>query len=912
MRSGTLSQWAVWCVRICLLFVLNGAQASTYSTGTSSCAGCHGGPPPPMLSQDATYGKIISKVDDGRFDQGCDTATGGVLNCALRQKIVNNPNMGNGVAANFSGPELEAIRLYLIQVRDGAVGNAAPSPSFASRVVNGVATSTSAFSFTISNYRGLAIGYSLSIVGGDSGDFSIQSSGQSGTGCTSTTVPATASAAPASCTINVTIAFKPGAIGSRSSNLRVDLTASVPATDPDAGSRDFPLSGTGLDPTPVYASTFALFGAPGFQASISDSQTLCPTISNNAPAGGFNLQVALSVAQSGGTDYTGYYEIDALASCPVFTPGPRCTSVAAGSAIGGGATVAAGASCTLPIKFNPSKFGFGGGTGARNATLTVTHNSPTAGTTAQYTLQGIVATTPRIGVTTTPSATGSGSSAKVSPPAFASQVVATTSALWNDFAISNIGTADGLDITAVTNSNPTEFALSENCVAAPPLARLTGGAPTCTIGLTFTPLAAPGGLGERCTTITIQAVESSNGDQSVKVCGTGVPVPVPQMDVSRTAIPFGNRAIGAIYLPEPLVITNRASATLGLQIGAVAINGAGFAFVPDASSCQNTTLAAGASCTLQVQFTPTQSMVDTPSTGTLTLASNDPTTPNLVVTLSATARAFSVPLLQWPAGTTTLNFTDPVAAGQQSAQIFTRRLTNAGPGAVDVQAVRLIGADAANFTLTSCPTTLFDSEFCDVTLRFTPGSGGQKTAQIEVVTGTGAAPPLITVQGLGAGGSSPFLSVSSPALAFGGVRVGARSDPLSLRLTAGDGGLTITSISADAPFSVVPQTCPTPPFSLSPGSDCSIGVTFTPSSASDVSGKLRVATDAGGPPTEVSLDGVGQDQANVSGGGCTMIEGDSTTDPMLWLLMLLASAVLARRRGERKPKDHKKQEEGQR
>src|SRR5207342_3111502 len=123
------------------------------------------------------------------------------------------------------------------------------------------------------------------------------------------------------------------------------------------------------------------------------------------------------------------------------------------------------------------------------------------------------------------------------------------------------------------------------------------------------------------------------------------------------------------------------------------------------------------------------------------------------------------------------------------------------PGAVDLQAVRLIGADAANFTLTSCPTTLFDSEFCDVTLRFTPSSGGQKTAQIEVVTGTGTAPPLITVQGLGAGGSSSFLSVSSTALTFGGVRVGARSDPLELRLTAGDGVLTITSISADAPFS---------------------------------------------------------------------------------------------------------------
>jgi len=914
MCSGILSRWAVWCLWLCLLFALNGARASSFDVGPSNCAGCHGGPPPALQPQTnpgpaTNPGKIIPLVDDGALSQSCSGAT-----CLLRTKIINNANMGAGVAGNFSGAELEAIRLYLIQVRDGVVGNAAPAPSFTSVVVNGVATSSDSFSFTISNYRDAAIGYSLTPTGGNSGDFTVQSHTQSGAGCTATTVPATASMTPATCTIGVTIVFKPGAVGARSSNLRVNLTTLAPGAEPDAGFRDFALSGSGLDPTPVYSSTFALFGAPGFQASITGSQTLCPTISNTAPSGGNSLQVALSVAQSGGTDYTGYYELDALANCPVVTAGPRCTSAAVGSAIGGTATVAAGASCALPIKFNPAKLGFGGGTGVRNATLTVTHNSPTVGTTNSYTLQGIVATTPRIGVTTTPAAVGTGVNAKVSPPAFASQVVATASSLWNDFLVSNIGTADGLDITAVLNSNPTEFALTETCVAAPPLARLTGGVPTCTIGLVFTPLAAPAGLGERCTTITIQAVESSNGDQSVKVCGTGVPVPVPQMDVSRTSIPFGNRSVGAIYPTEPLIISNRSTATLALQIGAVGISGTGFAFVPDASSCQNKSLAAGASCTLQVQFTPSASAIDTLSSGTLTLASNDPSTPNLVVPLSATSRAFAVPMLQWPAGTTTLNFTDAVAAGQQSAQVFTERLTNSGPGTVDVQAVRLIGAAASNFTLTTCPATLHETEFCDVTVRFTPGSGGQKSAQIEVVTAGGAAPPLITVQGLGAGGSSPFLSVSSTALAFGGVRVGTRSDPLELRLTAGDGVLTITSISADASFSVVPRTCPTPPFLLNPGSDCSIGVIFTPGSSSDVSGKLRVATDAGGPPTEVSLDGVGQDQANVSGGGCSISEaGSATTDPTLWLLIVLASAVLARRRrGDSKPEDHEKQEENQR
>jgi hypothetical protein len=823
-----------------------------------SCAnaGCHDSPP---------------SLSSGIVPNGSVATSGSNL-----RTIMTGAGTMSGILSSTTlfDSDLNIIRLYLKDVRDGAVSG---TTTFGSSVKNVPGATRD---FTITNERGENATF-ITAPQGSNAEFDVVAGGT----CTG----ATTLAAGGTCTVRMQ--FTPGGIAGRSGSLIFRINNRVGITSQQVS---LTLTGTGLDPTPVYAPiNFASLTVPGFLAPTNGSQTMCPTINNNAPTpGGFSLQVALSAAQSGATDYTGYYEITDLASCPGPAVGPRCTSVAAGSSIGGSVSVPAGGSCTLPIKFNPSKFGFGGGTGARNATLTVTHNSPTAGTTAAYNLQGFVAASPRIGITTTPSIVGG----RVSPPAFASQIVGTTSVLWNDFTVANSGTANGLDITAVTNSNPTEFTLSENCVAAPPLAMLVGGVPTCTIGLVFKPLAAPAGLGERCTTVTIQAVESSNGDQTVVVCGTGIPVPVPKMDVSRAAIPFGNRSIGAIYLPEPLVITNRATATLALQIGAVAISGSGFAFVPDASSCAGKSLAAGASCTLQVQFTPNPSPPDTVYLANLTLASNDPTTPNLVVPLSATARAFAVPVLQWSAGPP-LTFPDLVIAGQEAAVVLTRRLTNTGPGAVDVPAIRLVGPEASNFALSTCPTTLFDSEFCDVTLRFRPGSGGQKTAQIEVVTATGVAPPMLTVQGQGVGGSSPFLTLSSTSLSFGGVRVGARSVPLELRLAAGgDGVLSVTGITADAPFSVASQTCPSMPFALPLGSECSITVTFAPTSTSASSGKLSIATDSGARPVDVSLDGVGQQQADVSGGGCTLASGDPRTDPTLWLLVLAAATVLWRRR----------------
>ncbi len=604
------------------------------------------------------------------------------------------------------------------------------------------------------------------------------------------------------------------------------------------------------------------------------------------------MSLAFLIGQAGGAsaDYSNYYELDGLAACPGGSP-PLC--VPAAGSVTGTTSLAAGVSCSLPIKFNPGKFGFAGGTGARSAQLTVTHNYPIPAQTATYTLVGNVTTGPEpaIGISTTPSVDGSN---HVLPAEFSSQVLGTTSAQWSQFIVSNIGTADGLSITSVTQTDAAEFALTENC-AGTTLARLSGGSPTCSVALTFT----PNGLNQRCTTVTVHATFSSNGDQSVIVCGNGVPVPVPQLSLSRSAIAFGSRSIGALYPTEPLTISNAAGATAALQIGSVTLSGSGFAFVPDASACQNRALAAGTSCTLQLQFTPDLNLPGTSYAARVAIASNDPSTPNASVALSATAVAYSVPALQWQQiSSTTLSFPGLVIVGQSSAQPLVARLANPdGPGAVDVQAVRLVGADASSFSASGCPALLYQGDFCDVSISFMPGSGGQKTAQLQVVSTIGVAPPLLTVQGQGVGGTSSYLIVSANALAFGGVRVGAQSDPLSLRLAAGgDGVLQVTSITAPAPFSVVTQTCPPVPFTLPVGADCSVTVTFTPTSASDMSAKLSVGTDSSAQPLQVDLDGVGQSQADVSSGGCSIATGDSPTDPTLWALATLAVLGLIQRR----------------
>jgi trimeric autotransporter adhesin len=792
---------------------------------------------------------------------------------------------------------------YVVGARDtvvtGPSGAANTIPPYSTTNLGSSLTQT----LTITNYRDEALELQPSITAGTN-DFSVSNSTctlVSGSPLTVQVGAATVNGAvtettPTSCNLSVRFAPAINASTDRSGNLRIEFTG-YSAVQP--AQRNIALSGTAGGPVYVAVGAAAL-ATPGFAATTDGAQTMCPRISNSS--GTVALSIAFSSGQAVGAsaDYSNYYQIGTLADCAGSSLPAQC--VASASSVTGSGSVAAGASCTLPIKSNPAKFGFAGGTGARSARLTVTHDSPSAGTLVNYTMVGnvTIGAEPSVGLSTSP---GPDASGRVLPSEFSSQVVGTTSAQWNQFLVSNIGTADGLDVTAVTLSNPTEFPYTENCVAAAPLARLTGSSPTCTIALTFRPAAEPTGLGRRCTTVTVQAAFSGNGDQSVTVCGTGVPVPVPQMVIAPTSITFGNRSIGAIYRTEPITIGNAIGATAALQIGAVGLSSGGFAFVPDASACANKTLAAGTSCTLQLQFIPNPAAPGVAYAANVTVAGNDPTTPNATIALSGTAVPYSVPALSWePVSTTAVTFPGLVIAGQTSATLVVRLVNPNGPGGVNVDSIRVTGADAASFAATGCPPLLYQGDPCDIGVTFLPGSGGAKTAQLSVTTTNGVAPPVLGLTGQGMGSTSGFLSVSAPTLSFGSVRVGARSLPMQLRLAAGgDGVLNVTGISADAPFSIESTTCATPPFTLPLGADCSITVTFAPTGTSPASGKVRIATDTGARAVEVNLEGNGQEAADLSsGGGCSVAVGDSFADPTLWTLVLLALASLGYRHRARR------------
>jgi hypothetical protein len=223
-------------------------------------------------------------------------------------------------------------------------------------------------------------------------------------------------------------------------------------------------------------------------------------------------------------------------------------------------TVAVADACAVTVGFTPTA------TGTRSGSLIVTDNG--SNSPQVIPLSGF----------------GAGSMALLSLSNvglnFGSQATNTTSAAQTVTLTNNGGTT--LTVSSVTASG--SFAQSNNCgsVAA---------SGTCTISVTFTPIATGSSVG------FVAIVDSATGSPHlIRLSGSGTNAAGPAIGLSNVSLNFGSQTTGTTSSAQTITVTNTGTATL--TITGVAATG-DFA----ASGCV-TSLAAGASCTLSVTFTP--------------------------------------------------------------------------------------------------------------------------------------------------------------------------------------------------------------------------------------------------------------------------------------------------------------------
>jgi hypothetical protein len=223
----------------------------------------------------------------------------------------------------------------------------------------------------------------------------------------------------------------------------------------------------------------------------------------------------------------------------------------------------------------------------------------------------------------------SGSGTTVSAPAvklsttslsFVTQQVNTTSAE-QTVTLTNTGD-DVLSIHGIGLSGPNsgDFRQQNNCPSGS--STLAAGA-FCTISVTFTPTAE----GSRSASLSI-ADNASGSPQTVALSGSGTTVSGPVVSLSTTSLSFGNQQVNTSSAVRTVTLKNSGDAVLIIHgIGLSGPNSGDFRQQNNCPKSPNT-LAAGASCTISVTFTPT---AEGSRSASLSIADNASGSPQSVV-----------------------------------------------------------------------------------------------------------------------------------------------------------------------------------------------------------------------------------------------------------------------------------------
>jgi hypothetical protein len=226
--------------------------------------------------------------------------------------------------------------------------------------------------------------------------------------------------------------------------------------------------------------------------------------------------------------------------------------------------VAPAGTCTISVTFRPTA------AGARSASLAITSNG--GNITAPLSGTGVA---PPVLLTSTPASL-----------AFANTNINATSALL--VTIRNTGAATSTVPTlTIAGADASNFTTVNGCTVA-----LLPNA-TCVITVNFRPTT----VGAKNATL---AVTASGTSVAVPLTGTGVGQTI---SVTPTSLAFGNQVARTPSVNQTVTVTNSGSAPLTVTAPTVSGTNAGdFAFT---NNCPLTAIAAGATCTITVRFTPT-------------------------------------------------------------------------------------------------------------------------------------------------------------------------------------------------------------------------------------------------------------------------------------------------------------------
>jgi len=467
-----------------------------------------------------------------------------------------------------------------------------------------------------------------------------------------------------------------------------------------------------------------------------------------------------------------------------------------------GTLLQVGTSCTITVSFTPTA------NGSLPGTISITDSATNSPQTV--TLSGTGTGAPTVTVTVTPTTL-----------TFGSQLLGTSSAS-QGVTVKNTST---LSTTLSVGAATGDYAESGNTCGSS-----LGAGASCTFNVTFTPTAT----GTRTGSISITD-QATNSPQSVSLTGTGFSVIVAPTPSSLT---FTSQTVGTTSASQPVSVKNTGTGTTTLSIGAATGD---FAQTNNCSS----TLAAGASCTVNVTFTPTVTGTRTGSILITDQASNSPQT----VSLTGTGSSGTVTITVTPA-------TETFAAQALNTTSASKAVTvkNTGTGSTTIS----IAPATGDFAQTNnCPVsngTLGAGASCTISVTFTPTATGTRSGSIAITDQASNSPQSVSLTGMGVA----QVTLSPTTLAFGNEAVGSTTAAKIVTMTNNlSTTLSGISFSTGTNYSAVAGTTTPCGATLAAKAHCTISVTFSPTTTGSLPGTLTVMDSANNSPQTVTLSGTG-------------------------------------------------------
>ena len=323
-----------------------------------------------------------------------------------------------------------------------------------------------------------------------------------------------------------------------------------------------------------------------------------------------------------------------------------------------------------------------------------------------------------------------------------------------------VGTAYSTTLTAVNGTAP--YTWSDSPCSG-----------SCNTGMGFSTAGILAGtpVNAGTSTFTMTVTDAAGHTASTQLPITITAGAAPAVSLSPTSLTFASQAVGSTSAAQTVTLKNTGAGAL--SISGIAASG-NFA---ETNTC-GTSLAASASCTISVTFTPTAAGT---LSGAITFTDNAAASPQQV-SLSGTGAGTTPAVSLSP---TSLTFASQAVGSTSAAQTVT--LKNTGAGALSISGI----AASGNFAETSaCPSSLPAGASCTISVSFTPTAAGTLTGAVTFTDNAAASPQQVSLSGTGAATALAITTTSLPS----GVVGTAYS-------------MTLTAVNGTAPYTWTDSPC---------------------------------------------------------------------------------------------------------